>query len=495
MPLMADSRADVDVLIVGAGLSGIAAAYFLQTKLPATTYAILEGRDAIGGTWDLFRYPGVRSDSDMHTLGYSFRPWLGARSIVGGDEILAYIRETAQAYGIDRSIRFGHRVVRAAWSSANARWTVDAHAGADTTSVRLTCGFLFMCSGYYDYAGGYLPAWPGMERFRGPLIHPQQWPAGFDYAGKRVLVIGSGATAVTLVPSLAERAAHVTMLQRSPTYVVARPSKNALVQRLRRTFPAPLAGALARWYYLLFGMYFYRLARRKPERVKNAIVSLARAQLGPDYDVATHFTPCYNPWDQRLCLAADGDLFAAIRAGTASIVTGEIERFTESGVELRWGESLDADAIVAATGLSMKLMGGVEIVVDDAVVDLSRTMSYKGMMFTGIPNLALCLGYTNASWTLKCELVARYVCRLVKYMDQHGYAACIARRNPAVAEEPAIGLTSGYVRRAEHVMPKQGTHRPWKLHQNYALDLAALRFGRLRDGVIEFIRAPSAPAA
>jgi cation diffusion facilitator CzcD-associated flavoprotein CzcO len=285
------------------------------------------------------------------------------------------------------------------------------------------------------------------------------------------------------------------MLQRSPTYVVARPSENALVQRLRRTFPAPLAGALARWYYLLFGMYFYRLARRKPERVKNAIVNLARTQLGPAYDVETHFTPRYNPWDQRLCLAADGDLFAALRAGTASIVTGEIERFTETGVELRSGELIEADAIVAATGLSMKLMGGVEIVVDDAVVDLPRTMSYKGMMFTGIPNLALCLGYTNASWTLKCELVARYVCRLIKYMDEHGYAACVARRNPAVSEEPAIGLTSGYVRRAEHLMPKQGTRRPWKLHQNYALDLAALRFGRLRDGVIEFIRAPSAPAA
>jgi cation diffusion facilitator CzcD-associated flavoprotein CzcO len=487
--------ADVDVLIVGAGLSGIAAAYFLQTKLPAATYAILEGRDAIGGTWELFRYPGVRSDSDMHTLGYSFRPWRGAKSIVGGDEILAYIRETAQAYGIDRAIRFGHRVVRAAWSSANAGWTVDAHAGTDATPVRLTCRFLFMCSGYYDYSAGYLPAWAGMERFRGPLVHPQQWPADFDYTGKRVLVIGSGATAVTLVPSLAERAAHVTMLQRSPTYVVARPSENALVQRLRRTFPAPLAGALARWYYLLFGMYFYRLARRKPERVKNAIVNLARAQLGPGYDVETHFMPRYNPWDQRLCLAADGDLFAALRAGTASIVTGEIERFTETGVELRSGELIEADAIVAATGLSMKLMGGVEIVVDDAVVDLPRTMSYKGMMFTGIPNLALCLGYTNASWTLKCELVARYVCRLIKYMDEHGYAACVARRNPAVSEEPAIGLTSGYVRRAEHLMPKQGTRRPWKLHQNYALDLAALRFGRLRDGVIEFIRAPSAPAA
>jgi cation diffusion facilitator CzcD-associated flavoprotein CzcO len=495
MPSMADSRADVDVLIVGAGLSGIAAAYFLRTKVPAATYAILEGRDAIGGTWDLFRYPGVRSDSDMHTLGYSFRPWRGAKSIVGGDEIAAYIRETARAYGIDRAIRFGHRVVRAAWSSANARWTVDVQAGPEATPVLFTCRFLFMCSGYYDYAGGYLPAWPEMERFRGRLVHPQQWPADFDYTGKRVLVIGSGATAVTLVPGLAEQAAHVTMLQRSPTYVVARPSETPLVRGVRRMFPAQFAGAFARWYYVLFMMYSYHLARRQPERVKAAIVSMARAQLGPAYDVATHFTPNYNPWDQRLCLAADGDLFAALRAGTASIVTGEIERFTETGVQLRSGEALDADAIVAATGLSMKLMGGVDIVVDGAAVDLSHTMSYKGMMFTGIPNLALCLGYTNASWTLKSELVARYVCRLIKYMDAHGYAMCVARRNPAVPEEPAIGLTSGYVRRAEHLMPKQGTRRPWKLHQNYALDLAALRFGRLRDGVIEFIRAPSAPAA
>jgi cation diffusion facilitator CzcD-associated flavoprotein CzcO len=477
-----------DVLIVGAGLSGIGAAYQLQKKCPSKTFAILEGRDAIGGTWDLFRYPGVRSDSDMFTLGYRFRPWREAKAIADGPSILNYIRDTSRENGIDRRIRYGHQVKLASWSSTDALWTVEASL-SDGTPARFTTNFLFMCSGYYDYAEGYNPDWPGMNRFRGRIVHPQHWPADLDYQGKRIVVIGSGATAVTLVPAMAQAAEHVTMLQRSPTYIVARPSKDVIADALRRILPARLAYTLVRWKNVLIGMYFYNLARRKPALTKKGIMRLAQKELGPDYDVEKHLSPRYNPWDQRLCLVPDADLFASLRSGKASIVTDQIETFTESGLQLKSGEDLPADIIVTATGLKVKLLGGMQVFVDGALVSITRALTYKGMMYSDIPNLASAFGYTNASWTLKSDLTSEYVCRLLNHMRTRGYDYCIPRRrDPSIVEEPAINFTSGYIQRASEVLPKQGSKKPWKLHQNYALDILNLRFATVDDGTMEFTR-------
>ncbi len=479
----------VDVLIVGAGLSGIAAAYYVQTRCPTKSFAILESRNAIGGTWDLFRYPGVRSDSDMFTLGYSFRPWPEAKAIAGGPAILQYVRETASAFGIDQRIRFNHRVRRATWSSAEAQWTVEVMCEPSEDVRQMTCAFLFMCTGYYDYDHGYTPDWPGVERFTGRLVHPQQWPENLAYAGQRVVVIGSGATAVTLVPALAQQAAHVTMLQRSPTYIVARPSEDAMANWLRRHFPGKVAHQLARWQAILLGVYFYSLARRRPDLTKQAIMRMAREQLGPDFDVDTHLAPSYNPWDQRLCLVPDADLFNAIKAGKASIVTDQIASFTETGIRLRSGNELAADVIVTATGLTMRLMSGVQLVVDGRPVDLGQTLTYRGMMYSGVPNLASAFGYTNASWTLKCELIAQYVCRLLNFMDKHAYVECLPERPDSVAaEEPVIGLTSGYVRRAIETLPRQGMKKPWRTYQNYLRDLLNLRYDRVNDGTMTFAR-------
>lgn len=395
----------VDVLIVGAGLSGIGAAYYLQTRCPKKSYAILEGRDTIGGTWDLFRYPGVRSDSDMYTLGYSFRPWRNPKSIADGPSILAYIRETAQAYGIDKKIRFGHRVRRAAWFSDDMRWTVQAQRASGEV-VRLTCSLLFMCTGYYDYERGYRPEWPGVEQFTGQIVHPQQWPQDLDYGGKRVVVVGSGATAVTLVPAMAKQADHVTMLQRSPTYIASLPSEDAIANWLPRHLPPRLAYSLVRWKNVLTIMFYYNLMRWQPARMKRSLIQLVRDQLGSNYDVDTHFTPRYDPWDQRLCFVPNGDLFAVIKAGSVSVVTDPIDTFIPTGIRLRSGAELIVDIVVTATGLVMKLMSGMQLFVDGRPVELSQTMSYKGMMFSDVPNLAGAVGYTNASWTLKCELVA-----------------------------------------------------------------------------------------
>jgi cation diffusion facilitator CzcD-associated flavoprotein CzcO len=476
----------VGVLVVGAGLSGIGAACHLRQKCPEKSFVILEGRAAMGGTWDLFRYPGVRSDSDMYTLGYRFRPWSDAKAIADGSAILNYIRETAAEFGVDRMIRYGHRVSRADWSSKDALWTVEAETGPDKSSVQFTCNFLYLCTGYYDYEGGYTPEWPGVERFGGSLVHPQKWPEGLDYSGKRVVVIGSGATAVTLVPAMAESAAHVTMLQRSPTYVASMPAEDRVANWLRRRLPARTAYALARWKNVLFGMFFYNLARSRPEVFKRMIAKGNRKQLGRDFDLK-HFTPEYNPWDQRLCLAPNADIFRAIRQGRASVVTDHIETFTETGLQLRSGEHLDADIIVTATGLVLKLMSGLKLFVDGTHVEMSKTIAYKGMMYSDVPNLASALGYTNASWTLKCDLTAEYVCRLLKHMDRHGYAQCTPRVNdPEVREEPILDFTSGYVRRALHTLPRQGSKTPWRLHQNYVRDLSMLRYGRVDDGVMEF---------
>ena len=477
-----------DVLIVGAGLSGIGAAYHLQTKCPAKTYAILDGRSAIGGTWDLFRYPGVRSDSEMHTLGYPFRPWRDRKAIADGPSIRKYIVETAQEYGIDRKIRFGHQVTGASWSTGDAAWTVDA-TGPEGETVQLACNFLCMCSGYYDYAEGYVPGWPGIDRYQGRIVHPQSWPEDLDYEGKRIVVIGSGATAVTLVPALARAAAHVTMLQRSPTYIVARPSEDVAANWIRRLLPERLALRVIRSKNVLLGMYFYNLARRRPERVKQEILRLVREQLGPDYDVQKHFTPRYNPWDQRLCLVPDADLFVAIRSGKASVVTDEIETFTETGIRLRSGDLLQADIIVTATGLKLKCLGGMQVSVDGTVINMAGGLSYKGLMFRGIPNLSFTLGYTNASWTLKCNLVAEYICRLLNHMSAHGYdCATPVGREPAIVDKPALDLNSGYIRRGIDLLPKQGSERPWKFHQNYARDMIDLRFSAIDDGTMEFIR-------
>ena len=498
---MAEHGADAthfDVVIIGAGLSGIGAACHLRMKCPDKSYVILESRDAIGGTWDLFRYPGVRSDSDMFTLGYSFRPWREARAIADGASILEYVRQTATAYGVDRRIRFGQRCLRAAWSSADATWTIETACvqkdGGEARPGRITCNFLFSCSGYYNYANGYMPEFPGIERFAGAVVHPQSWPQDLDHAGKRVVVIGSGATAVTLVPALAAAAAHVTMLQRSPTYVVSRPSQDALANRLRRRLPAGLAYRLIRWRNVLLGIYFYRLARRKPDLTRGRILALIRGELGAEYDIGTHFTPRYNPWDQRLCLVPDGDLFRAIAAGDAEIVTDRIERFIETGIRLDSGRELQADLVVAATGLQLQFMGGMQLSVDGVAVDLPGTTTYKGMMYSDVPNLATAFGYTNASWTLKADLTSEYVCRLLNHMSRRRYTSCTPRlRDASVTQMPVLDFTSGYIQRSIASFPRQGSSKPWRVYQNYVLDLLSMRYGRVRDGVMEFARIQTDP--
>jgi monooxygenase len=487
---MTEAMEHFDVLIVGAGLSGIGAGYHLQQKCPTKSYVILEGRDCIGGTWDLFRYPGIRSDSDMYTLGYSFRPWTEPKAIADGPRILNYVRETAQQNGIDEKIRFNRRVKRVSWSSDEARWTVEAERKAGEGAaeiVRFTCSFLFMCSGYYRYEEGYTPEFAGTADFEGQIVHPQKWPENLDYAGKRVVVIGSGATAVTLVPELAKMAAHVTMLQRSPTYVVARPAEDALANKLRRNLSAKLAYHLIRWRNVLLGMYFFQLCRRKPERAKQLILGGIKMALGSDYDIGTHFTPRYNPWEQRLCLVPDGDLFKSIREKRASVVTNQIDTFTRNGIRLKDGSELPADIIITATGLVLQVLGGVEVSVDGRKVDFAKTLSYKGMMYSDVPNLAATLGYTNASWTLKCDLTCEYACRLINYMDRRGYKQCVAHNlDPSIKALPALDFSSGYVQRSIAKLPKQGSKRPWRLYQNYALDIVSLRYGKVDDGVMQY---------
>jgi monooxygenase len=486
----------VDVLIVGAGLSGIGAGYHLQANCPQKTYAILEARDCIGGTWDLFRYPGIRSDSDMYTLGYSFRPWQEAKAIADGSSILSYVRQTASDHGIDRQIRFHHRVVSAEWSTAETRWTVTAERSDTQETVQLTCGFLLTCSGYYRYEQGYTPQFPGTERFAGQIVHPQQWSEDIDYAGKRVVVIGSGATAVTLVPTMARTAEHVTMLQRSPSYVVTRPAEDNIANFLRRVLPAKAAYGIVRWKNVLLTMLSFQLSRRRPGAMKSLLRKGLEKQLPAGYDIDTHFKPTYNPWDQRLCLVPDGDLFKAISDGSASVATDHIETFTEQGLKLTSGAELQADLIVTATGLDLVALGGMQLAVDGREVALPETMSYKGMMLSGVPNFALAIGYTNASWTLKCDLTCEYVCRLLNYMDTHGYAQCTPQnRDSSVQELPFIDFSSGYVQRAIANFPKQGSKAPWRLYQNYALDILSLKFGKVEDGSLEFTRAPFPVAA
>jgi len=481
----------VDVLIIGAGLSGVGAAHHIQTAFPGRTYTILEGRDAIGGTWDLFRYPGVRSDSDMNTLGYRFRPWTKAKAIADGPSILRYIRTTATEAGIDRNIRFGHRVVRAEWSSEDARWTVEAVHDGET--VRLTAGFLYACSGYYHYDAGHTPHFPGIERFGGTVVHPQHWPDDLDHTDKKIVVIGSGATAVTLVPALAERAAQVTMLQRSPTYVVSLPAEDAVANGLRRLLGGRRAYRITRWKNVVTTTLFYELSRRRPHVVRSLLRKATARQLPPGYDVDTHFKPRYQPWDQRLCLVPDGDLFAAIRDGRASVVTDHIEEFTETGLRLESGTGLEADIVVTATGLRLLALGGVRLAVDGRDIALPETMAYKGMMLSGVPNFAFTIGYTNASWTLKADLVSEYVVRLLRHMDAHGHDQCVpVNDDPAVTARPLMDFQAGYVLRSIEEFPRAGSRPPWRLGMSYAHDVLKLRYGRIHDGALRFSRRPEA---
>jgi cation diffusion facilitator CzcD-associated flavoprotein CzcO len=489
-----------DVVIVGAGLSGVGAGVHLHERCPGKSYVILEGRASMGGTWDLFRYPGIRSDSDMHTLGYRFKPWREAKAIADGPSILRYVKETAAEYGVDRHVRYQHLVRRAAWSSADATWTVEATREDSGATVGFTCNFLFMCAGYYSYREGYTPAFPGMERFKGKIVHPQKWPEYLDYKGKKVVVIGSGATAMTLVPAMSRDVAHIVMLQRSPTYVVSRPDRDVIANALRRVLPEKWAYAITRWKNVGLQQLLYRRTRTHPHKVKQKLLELVRKELGPDYDVEKHFTPTYNPWDQRLCLVPNSDLFAAIRSGKASVVTDQIESFTEQGIALASGEELEADVVVTATGLNLVVLGETEFAVDGKPVDFAQTWTYKGMMYSDVPNLACTFGYINASWTLRADLTSEYVCRLLNHMDAIGARQVTPRLRPADASMPARPwidqFSSGYMQRMMHRFPKQGDREPWINPQNYTRDKKMIRFGEIDDGALEFLgRGAAKPAA
>ena len=490
-PAPADTE-EVDVAIVGAGLSGICAAFHVQKSCPWMSYAVLEGRAAVGGTWDLFRYPGIRSDSDMPTLGYTFRPWTGEKAIADGPSILDYVRDTAREFGIDERIRFRNRVTAAAWDTGAARWTVTV----DTPDGerRMRARWLFLCTGYYDYDAGHAPRFEGEETFGGEIVHPQHWPEDLDYANKRVVVIGSGATAVTLVPEMAKRAAHVTMLQRSPTWIVSMPAEDRLANWLHRRVGPKAAHAITRWKNVGYAIYSFQLAQRLPNFVGNAIRKMAAKDLPEGFDTETHLKPAYKPWDQRLCLVPDSDLFLAIKKGRAAIATDHVERFDETGIRLRSGEHLPADIIVTATGLKLKIVGGIDVSVDGETLDMAETYSYKGAMYSGLPNCSVALGYTNASWTLKCELIARYTTRVLNHMAVEGHDYAVPRRpEPEMGTRTTFELSSGYLERARHLIPKQTDRGPWRQYQNYLLDVRLMRFGDVTDAMI-FGRAGDASA-
>ena len=480
----------VDVVVVGAGLSGIGAAYHLQTMSPDRSYVILEGRDGLGGTWDLFKYPGIRSDSDMHTLGFSFKPWTEAKSIADGPSILQYLKQTVAQFGIEKNIRYGQLVTQAQWSTDDAQWTVTSTNKATGASSIVTCSFLFMCSGYYSYKKGHTPVFTGRERFTGTVVHPQSWPTDLDYAGKRVVVIGSGATAVTIVPSMADKAAHVTMLQRSPTYMVSRPDHDVMANRLRKVLPPKMAYSLTRFKNTWRQQLVYNKTRTDPDKVKQLLLGGVKMELGADYDIAKHFTPAYNPWDQRLCLVPNGDFFRSMREGKASVVTDHITSFTETGIQLASGEHLDADIIITATGLELVTLGEMDFFVDGNQVDFAKTWTYKGFAYSDIPNMASTFGYINASWTLRSDLTAEYVCRLLNHMRKLGVAQCTPRlreQDRNMKERPWIdGFSSGYMQRMMHRMPRQGDHEPWINPQNYRRDKKMFKHSPIDDGVMQF---------
>ncbi len=481
-----------DVVIVGAGLSGIGAACHLQRDCPGKRYVVLEGRSAMGGTWDLFRYPGIRSDSDMHTLGYDFKPWRESKAIADGPSILRYIHETAAEHAVDRHVRYRHRLVRASWSGDGACWTLEVRQTDTNERIEIRCGMILMCTGYYRYERGYTPAFAGRERFGGTIVHPQQWPENLDYRGKNVVVIGSGATAVTLIPEMAKEAGHITMLQRSPSYVISRPDTDRIANFLDKVLPAKTAYAITRWKNIALQQWLYRRTRTSPGMVRRQLLKWVRSELGPDYDVETHFTPRYEPWDQRLCVVPNSDLFKAIRAGKASVVTDTIANFTEHGIRLESGTELDADIIITATGLDLLVLGGAEFDVDGASVDFSRTVTYRGIMFSGVPNLVSTSGYINASWTLRADLAARYFCRLVNHMEARGFRQCTPQLRPedeGMPRQPWVsGFSSGYMQRAFDRLPKQGDRVPWVNPQDYRTDRLAFLEGDIEDGVLVFGR-------
>ncbi len=475
-----------DVLIIAAGLSGIGAACHLRRECPDKTFAILERRESSGGTWDLFRYPGIRSDSDMYTLGYSFRPWTSPKIIADGPAIRQYIRDTAAEYQVDSAIRYQHHVKKVAWSSKSARWTLEAEHTETGEKIRYTAGFVIACAGYYNYDKGYTPVLPGRKNFRGTIIHPQHWPEDLDYSNKRVVIIGSGATAVTLLPAMADKAAHVTMLQRSPTYVASVPEEDIISEKLRKVLPDKLVYRLGRTRNVALQMLVYQLSQRHPAMVRKMLLKQVELQVGKNVDMR-HFTPVYNPWEERLCAVPNGDLFKALRQGKASVVTDQIDTFTARGIRLKSGEQLDADIVITATGLDLKLMGGIKVQVDNRALDPTQALAYKGFMLSDLPNMAMIFGYTNSSWTLKADLSSEYICRLLKHMDNTGTRQCTPRAEPsAVSDEPFLNLRSGYIQRGAARFPRQGNRAPWKVRQNYALDLAAYRFSRVDDGVMEF---------
>jgi monooxygenase len=486
------SDAHLDVLVVGAGLSGIGAGRYLQTHCPWARYEIFEARSAVGGTWDLFRYPGIRSDSDMHTLGYSFRAWTGDKSIADGASILRYIEDTSAETGIDEHIHLEHRVLTADWVSDESRWHVTVERMSDglpVETLHLTAGFVFACSGYYRYDHGYLPDFAGLADYTGTVVHPQHWPEDLAYADKEIVVIGSGATAVTLVPALARSAAHITMLQRSPSYVASLPERSPVAALLRKILPAKAAGTSAKWFHALLTQAFYQACQHWPKQMRRMLIAGLTRQLPEGYDVATHFSPRYDPWDQRFCATPDGELFAAIRDGSVSVVTDHVSRFTEKGILLASGTELRADIVVTATGLELLFLGGIEVSVDGETVVPSERLTYKGMMLEGVPNLAVAMGYTNASWTLKCDLTCDYVCRLLNHMRARGLSECVARNEDptvAVEGEPWLNLKSGYIRRSAHLLPRQGGRHPWRVNQSYLSDYRALKMSGLEDAAMVF---------
>ena len=477
-----------DVVIVGAGLSGIGAAYHLQKNCPDKSYVILEGRDSLGGTWDLFRYPGIRSDSDMHTLGYNFKPWKEAKAIADGKSILNYIGETATENEIDQHIRYSQSVKRASWSSTDAVWTLETQD--EELSYLFRCNFLLMCSGYYSYDKGYTPDFPGRDRFQGKIVHPQHWQEDLDYKNKQVIVIGSGATAVTLVPEMAKDAAKVTMLQRSPTYIVSRGDKDKTANLLRKLLPEKLAYGITRWKSINLQQYFYKRTRKEPEKTKNLLIDMVRKELGEDYDINKHFTPSYNPWDQRICLVPNSDLFKAIKSGKAEVVTDRIDTFTEEGILLKSGQELAADAIVTATGLNLLILGGVEFFMDERPVEFNQTYTYKGLMYSDVPNLVSIFGYVNASWTLRADLMSEYTCKLINHLDKTKSRQCTPRlreQDRNMPKRPFIeGFSSGYLQRLMHLLPKQGDRLPWLNSQSYKQDKKNLRHRAIEDGVLDF---------
>ncbi|WP_022956535.1 flavin-containing monooxygenase [Perlucidibaca piscinae] len=477
-----------DILIVGAGLSGVGAACHLKRQCPGKSVTLLERRQNVGGTWDLFRYPGIRSDSDMYTFGFNFKPWTEPRVLADGDSIRNYVRETAKEFGVFDRIRFGRQVISADWSSRDALWTLQVRDDASDETETYTARYLLGCSGYYNYDQGFRPEFPGEADFKGQIIHPQFWPENLDYSGKRVVVIGSGATAITLVPSMADKAAHVTMLQRSPTYIMSVPAIDPVSKTLQAVLPEKLAYKLNRGRNVAIQRAIYEASRRKPEVVRRLILSLVARQLKGTSIEMRHFTPSYNPWDQRLCVVPNGDLFKALRSGKASMATDHIERFTEDGILLKSGETLKADIIITATGLSVQLFGGIKVSIDGKPVSVKDSVSYKGVLLEGIPNAALVFGYTNASWTLKADLAAEYFCRLVNYMDKHGHSTFQVPRIPDVHTEDTVlgSLSSGYIRRAADQLPRQGTRAPFRVEQNYLADIPMLRFRPIADDVLQF---------